>query len=59
MGCGSGKRRNDDYDESKGKGTGSSNDEALRILGTRLAKGEITKDEYSDLRKVIEGEEKK
>jgi uncharacterized membrane protein len=56
MGCGSGSRRNDNHDEPKNKGTGSDNDEALRILGTRLAKGEITKEEYSDLRKMIEGE---
>jgi hypothetical protein len=57
MGCcgssGSGKN-NDEYQGRKDTKAGSSNDEALKVLGVRLAKGEITKQEYAELKETIE-----
>ena len=60
MSCGGGSRRSPDYDEEPrerpSKKATESNDEALKILGVRLAKGEITKQEYEELRETLEGD---
>jgi uncharacterized membrane protein len=40
---------------SEQKNSGNSNSKAAQILDERLARGEITKEEYLDLKKTLKG----
>jgi len=42
------------YERMKEKKTSSSDDDPLIILKKRFAKGEITKEEYEDMKSVLE-----
>jgi len=42
------------YERIKGKKTSSSDDDPLTILKKRFAKGEITKEEYEEMKSVLE-----
>jgi hypothetical protein len=54
MGCGGGSSRsNDNYEERAQKSTNGSNEEALKILNVRLAKGEITRQQYDEMKATI------
>jgi hypothetical protein len=52
MSCGSGRGHNE-YENNQYRDNEGDKDEALRILGVRLAKGEITKQDYQDLKGVL------